>query len=72
MLDDVLLFNVQLEYIIRPKPNHQVFEKTRCFNLDYYFSKRDEMEKAIESGEFLEYAEYSKNLYGTRYVLMFV
>ncbi|CAB3986190.1 guanylate kinase isoform X2 [Paramuricea clavata] len=32
---------------------------------DYYFFKRDVMEKAIANGEFLEHAEYSRNLYGT-------
>jgi guanylate kinase len=26
------------------------------------------MEKAIANGEFLEHAEYSRNLYGTRYI----
>jgi guanylate kinase len=36
--------------------------------IDYYFYKRDEMEKAIANGEFLEHAEYSGNLYGTRYI----
>ena len=32
---------------------------------DYHFCERNEMEKAIGNGEFLEHAEYSGNLYGT-------
>jgi len=36
-----------------------------CY-LDYYFVERDEMVRGIENGEFIESAEYSKNLYGTR------
>lgn len=34
---------------------------------DYHFVKREDMEKAIRNSEFIEHAEYSKNLYGTRY-----
>ncbi|XP_076368421.1 guanylate kinase-like isoform X6 [Tachypleus tridentatus] len=32
---------------------------------DYHFVTRHEMQQAIEKGEFIEYVEYSKNLYGT-------
>ncbi|XP_029444155.1 guanylate kinase isoform X2 [Rhinatrema bivittatum] len=32
---------------------------------DYHFVTREEMEKAIKAGEFLEYAEFSGNMYGT-------
>ncbi|XP_070570331.1 guanylate kinase-like isoform X2 [Ptychodera flava] len=32
---------------------------------DYHFTTRDEMEAAIDRGEFVETAEYSGNLYGT-------
>lgn len=32
---------------------------------DYYFVTREEMLKAIENDEFVEHAEFSKNLYGT-------
>lgn len=32
---------------------------------DYHFISRDEMEQAIEAGEFIEYTEFSGNLYGT-------
>ena len=39
------------------------------FYIDYYFCSRDVMEKAIGNGEFLEFAEYANNLYGTRCVL---
>ncbi|RWS11297.1 Guanylate kinase-like protein [Dinothrombium tinctorium] len=32
---------------------------------EYYFVDRDTMEKAIERGEFIEYTQFSGNLYGT-------
>ncbi len=32
---------------------------------DYYFKTRDEFERMIENGEFLEYAQYAGNYYGT-------
>ncbi|XP_064466008.1 guanylate kinase-like isoform X3 [Ornithodoros turicata] len=32
---------------------------------DYHFISRDEMEQAIEAGDFIEYTEFSGNLYGT-------
>jgi len=32
---------------------------------DYYFIIRDEFERKIRNGEFVEYAEYAGNLYGT-------
>jgi len=32
---------------------------------DYFFLSRDEFEKMITEGEFLEWAEYTGNLYGT-------
>ncbi|XP_049521010.1 guanylate kinase isoform X1 [Dermacentor silvarum] len=32
---------------------------------DYHFISRAEMEQAIEAGEFIEYTEFSGNLYGT-------
>ncbi|VDP03500.1 unnamed protein product [Soboliphyme baturini] len=33
--------------------------------VDYYFVSREDMEAAIRRGEFLEYAEFGGNLYGT-------
>ena len=33
---------------------------------EYHFTTREEMTKAIAAGEFIESAEYSGNLYGTR------
>ncbi len=33
--------------------------------VDYFFSTRDDFEKAIENGELLEYAEFVGNYYGT-------
>lgn len=39
---------------------------------DYCFVSREEMLKAISNGEFLEYTEFSGNIYGTRYVYGFV
>lgn len=35
---------------------------------DYTFVSREEMLKMIKNGEFLEYTEFSGNIYGTRYV----
>lgn len=32
----------------------------------YHFVERDQMKAAIERGEFLESAEFSGNMYGTR------
>lgn len=36
------------------------------YSLDYYFVTREEMLKAIGDNEFVEHAEFSGNLYGTR------
>lgn len=33
---------------------------------DYYFVEREEMELCINENEFIETAEFSGNLYGTR------
>ena len=33
---------------------------------DYHFVTRDEMTRAIANNEFVEHAEFSGNLYGTR------
>ncbi|UYV75397.1 hypothetical protein LAZ67_13000125, partial [Cordylochernes scorpioides] len=35
---------------------------------EYHFITRNQMEQAIQKGEFLEYTEFSGNLYGTRVV----
>jgi len=32
---------------------------------DYYFTAREEMERMIENGDFIEYAKFGENLYGT-------
>lgn len=32
---------------------------------DYYFTTREEMERMIENGDFIEYAKFGENLYGT-------
>lgn len=37
---------------------------------DYHFVTREAMEEAINNKEFIEHAEYSRNLYGTRQVLL--
>ena len=34
---------------------------------EYHFTTREEMTKAIAAGEFIKSAEYSGNMYGTRY-----
>lgn len=34
--------------------------------VDYHFVQRDTMQAAIDGGEFIENAEYSGNMYGTR------
>lgn len=34
---------------------------------DYHFVTREEMKKEIDAGEFIEHAEFSGNMYGTRY-----
>lgn len=40
--------------------------------LEYHFSTREAMQESIKRGEFIESAEYSGNLYGTRYSTEFV
>ena len=34
--------------------------------VNYFFTKREDFEKAIQNGEFLEWAEFNGNLYGTK------
>ncbi len=34
---------------------------------DYHFTTRESMQKGIDAGAFIEWAEYSGNMYGTRY-----
>lgn len=36
---------------------------------DYHFVKKEDMQEAINDGKFLENAEFSGNMYGTRYVI---
>jgi guanylate kinase len=36
--------------------------------VDYHYVTRDKMQEAIKGGEFVEYAEFSGNIYGTRYI----
>jgi len=36
------------------------------FCVDYYFVTREDMTRAIANNEFVEHAEFSGNLYGTR------
>lgn len=38
----------------------------------YFFTNREDMEQRIKKGEFLETAEFSGNLYGTRYFLLWL
>ncbi|GIX98865.1 guanylate kinase [Caerostris extrusa] len=44
----------------KPRPNE-------IDGKDYHFVSREEMQKAIANGEFLEYAEFSGNIYGTSF-----
>jgi len=37
-----------------------------CCYADYHFVSRDDMTRAIANNEFVEHAEFSGNLYGTR------
>ena len=34
--------------------------------VEYFFVSHEEMQKAIENNEFVEHAEFSGNMYGTR------
>ena len=34
--------------------------------VDYHFTTKDSMQKEIDNGEFIEYAVFSNNMYGTR------
>lgn len=36
------------------------------FSVDYYFVTREVMQRDIAAGDFIEHAEFSGNLYGTR------
>lgn len=38
-------------------------------NPDYHFVTREKMQEGIDKDEFIENAEFSGNMYGTRYVL---
>lgn len=38
----------------------------------YHFTTKAEMEKDIKNGKFIEYAQFSGNLYGTRYHTFFM
>ena len=56
-----LLSNVQLSVSAttrRPRKNEKEGD-------DYYFLAREEFERRIRDGEFVEHAEYAGNLYGT-------
>lgn len=50
----------------RKKRKHSVH--VNFFFPDYYFVKREEFEELIKNNGFLEYAQFSGNMYGTRYV----
>ena len=38
------------------------------FSAEYHFTTREEMKKSIGAGDFIEWAEFSGNMYGTRFV----
>ena len=37
-------------------------------SLEYHFTTREKMKKSIGAGDFIEWAEFSGNMYGTRFV----
>jgi hypothetical protein len=37
---------------------------------DYYFVTREVMQRDIAAGDFIEHAEFSGNLYGTRWAIL--
>ena len=37
-------------------------------SVEYHFTTREEMKKSIGAGNFIEWAEFSGNMYGTRSV----
>ena len=39
-----------------------------CVSLEYHFTTREKMKKSIGAGDFIEWAEFSGNMYGTRFV----
>lgn len=36
------------------------------FFAEYHFTSKEEMKKSIDEGNFIEWAEFSGNVYGTR------
>lgn len=51
--------DISISYTSRDKRNGEVD------GVDYYYVTREEFERKIKNGDFLEYAEYSGNYYGT-------
>ena len=37
-------------------------------SVEYHFTTREEMKRSIGAGNFIEWAEFSGNMYGTRFV----
>ncbi len=42
-----------------------------CVCVEYFFTTRDVMKTDIDKRKFIEWAEFSGNMYGTRYVCLF-
>lgn len=58
-------FSLSISYTTRAKREGEID------GVNYFFTSREEFENSIENGEFLEWAEFSGNLYGTKKEFVF-
>ena len=58
---DVTIFMATSRCFRKPRPGE-------ADGTDYHFAEREEMQSQIDDGQFVESAEFSGNLYGTRSV----
>lgn len=52
-------------YVVSVSKTTRAIRDYEADGVDYFFCTREEFEKDIENGDFLEYAEYCGNYYGT-------